>query len=114
TRSTSSEKRAFTAASDIVSGMTRIIAKAAELCLRPLALASGQLQPAAIETASPASGANRHLAVSASSRHSMLALMSDHRPLHELRGWLDQIRTAPSTEGRIELIVRRPAVEARE
>lgn len=44
----------------------------------------------------------------------MLALMSDHRPLRELRGWLDQIRTAPSTEGRIELIVRRPAVEGRE
>ena len=45
---------------------------------------------------------------------SMLWLMSDHRPLHELREWLDQIRGAPSTEGRIELIVRRPVVEARE
>ncbi len=44
----------------------------------------------------------------------MLSLMGDHRPLHELRGWLDAIRSAPSTEGRIELIVRRPAVEARE
>ncbi len=45
---------------------------------------------------------------------SMLCLMSDHRPLHELREWLDQIRGAPSTEGRIELIVRRPVLEARE
>jgi hypothetical protein len=45
---------------------------------------------------------------------SMLWLMSDHRPLHELREWLDQIRGAPSTEGRIELVVRRPVVEARE
>jgi hypothetical protein len=44
----------------------------------------------------------------------MLSPMSDHRPLHELRGWLDDIRHAPSTEGRVELIVRRPAVEARE
>jgi hypothetical protein len=44
----------------------------------------------------------------------MLARVSDHRPLHELRGWLDQVRAAPSTEGRIELIVRRPAIEARE
>jgi hypothetical protein len=44
----------------------------------------------------------------------MLAHMSDHPPLHELRGWLDRIRAAPSTDGRIELIVRRPAVEARE
>lgn len=43
-----------------------------------------------------------------------LALVSDHRPLHELCGWLDQIRAAPSIEGRIELIVRRPAVEARQ
>lgn len=40
--------------------------------------------------------------------------MSDHRSLQELRGWLDQIRGAPSTEGRLELIVRRPVVEARE
>jgi hypothetical protein len=40
--------------------------------------------------------------------------MLDHRPLHELRGALDQIRAAPSTEGLIELIVRRPAVEERE
>jgi hypothetical protein len=38
----------------------------------------------------------------------------DHRSLDELRGWLDAIRSAPSTEGRVELIVRRPAVEARE
>jgi hypothetical protein len=44
----------------------------------------------------------------------MRARVSDHRPLDELRGWLDQIRAAPSTDGRIELIVRRPAVEARE
>lgn len=44
----------------------------------------------------------------------MLACVSDHRPLHELCGWLAQIRSAPSTEGRIELIVRRPAIEARE
>ena len=47
-------------------------------------------------------------------RRAMLARMSDHRPLHELRGWLDRIRAAPSTDGRIELIVRRPAVGARE
>ena len=44
----------------------------------------------------------------------MLVRVSDHRPLDELRAWLDQIRAAPSTEGRIELIVRRPAVEVRE
>jgi hypothetical protein len=44
----------------------------------------------------------------------MLARMSEHRPLQELCGWLDQIRAAPSTDGRIELIVRRPTVEARE
>jgi hypothetical protein len=44
----------------------------------------------------------------------MLARMSDHRPLNELRESLDQIRAAPSTEGRIDLIVRRPDVEARE
>jgi hypothetical protein len=44
----------------------------------------------------------------------MLARMSDDRRLHELRGWLGQIRAAPSTDGQIELIVRRPAVEARE
>ena len=44
----------------------------------------------------------------------MLARMSEHLRLPELRGWLDQIRAAPSTKGRIELIVRRPAVEARE
>jgi hypothetical protein len=37
-----------------------------------------------------------------------------HRSLHELFGSLDEIRAAPSTEGLIELIVRRPAVEARE
>jgi MOSC domain-containing protein YiiM len=40
--------------------------------------------------------------------------MPDHRPLHELQGWLEQIRGAPSTEGRVELMVRRPEVEARE
>lgn len=44
----------------------------------------------------------------------MLACVSDHRPLQELFGWLDQIRSAPSTEGRIELIVRRPAIDERE
>jgi hypothetical protein len=44
----------------------------------------------------------------------MLARMSDHRPLEQLRDWLDQIRAAPSTDGRIELIVCRPAVAARE
>jgi hypothetical protein len=44
----------------------------------------------------------------------MLALMSDHRPLHELRGWLDEIRAAPATKGQIVLIVRRPDVDARE
>jgi hypothetical protein len=50
----------------------------------------------------------------ASWRLSTLSLMSDHRPLHELRRWLGDIRDAPSIEGRVELIVRRPAVEARE
>jgi len=40
--------------------------------------------------------------------------VSDHRPLDELCASLDQIRAAPSTEGLIELIVRRPAVESRE
>jgi hypothetical protein len=40
--------------------------------------------------------------------------MSDHRPLHELRGCLDGIRAAPSSEGLIEMIVRRPEVEVRE
>jgi len=40
--------------------------------------------------------------------------MSDHRRLDELRESLDDIRDAPSSEGRIELIVRRPVVEARE
>ena len=44
----------------------------------------------------------------------MLAPMSDHRPLHELRGWLDEIRAAPASEGQILLIVRRPDVDARD
>jgi len=44
----------------------------------------------------------------------MLARMSDHRPLEQLRDSLDQIRAAPSADGRIELIVRRPAVEVRQ
>jgi hypothetical protein len=40
--------------------------------------------------------------------------MGDHRSLHELRERLEEIRAAPSDEGRLELIVRRPAVDARE
>jgi hypothetical protein len=40
--------------------------------------------------------------------------MSDRRSLSDLRACLDDIRGAPSTEGLIELIVRRPAAEARE
>ena len=45
---------------------------------------------------------------------SILGCVSDHRQLQELRERLDEIRAAPATEGRIELIVRRPAVEVRE
>ena len=44
----------------------------------------------------------------------MLAPMSDHRLLHELRGWLGEIRAAPAAEGQLVLIVRRPDVDTRE
>ena len=40
--------------------------------------------------------------------------MSDHRPLQEMCKWLDHIRASPSIKGRVELIVRRPTVDARE
>jgi hypothetical protein len=40
--------------------------------------------------------------------------MGDHRSLHELHGRFEEIRAAPCEEGRLELIVRRPAVDARE
>jgi hypothetical protein len=38
----------------------------------------------------------------------------EHKPLEELRAGVDEIRRAPPDRGRVELIVRRPAVDGRE
>ena len=40
--------------------------------------------------------------------------MTEHLPMTVLAAGLDEIRLAPADGGRVELIVRRPAVEERE